>query len=264
MELLSEEYLPMTHVLMPALGLVAFILFIYLIRWIDSERLEAVSSSVQNFVVAASAIIAGLWAIYTFNALESREQALLDKENAIFAKEKAQTELNELRRQINETSSSTISLSTKFIPYKTPDPKSKTDMGLIVEVTITNKGNSKITYDLSESPLKIYKVEGSGDKLGYTELMNPVLYSKVAKLNQKDKKSIPLNKWVSLANSSRTLSYFVTVEDSSLYYVVFSSPGADEGDMTDEECGTIDKCNWFVSKYIYTDSVEESSKRLKN
>lgn len=264
MEILAEEYVPMTYAIMPVLGLVVFILLIYLIRQIDSDRLEAVSSSVQNFVVAASAIIAGLWAIYTFNALESREQAILDKDNAIVAKEKAQTELNELHRQINETSSSTINLSTKFIPYKTPDPKSKTDMGLIVEVTIINKGNSKITYDLRESPLKIYKVEGSGDKLGYTELMSPVLYSKVAKLNQKDEKSIPLNKWVSLANSSRTLSYFATVESSSLYYVVFSSPGADDANLTDEECGTIDKCNWFVSKFIYTDSVDNSSKRLKN
>ncbi|MFC3200871.1 hypothetical protein ACFOEW_03430 [Alteromonas oceani] len=217
-------------------------------RSFDVNRISSLSSTLQNIVLALSVVVAGVWTLYTFDALESKEQAIISKE-------KAEAELKEFRRQISETSSSTIEIKTKTIPYNSP--YDKTQKGLIIEVTITNKGNSKIEYDLKNSPLTIYKIDASQDKLGYTKLLKPSLYKNVAPLKQNEIKSKPLHKWVSLANSSRTLSYFVTVENASMYYIVFSSPEPldESSENNQEKCLTIDKCSWFVSKYVYIEDT---------
>jgi hypothetical protein len=232
----------MLYIVCTFLALFVALLFLYLVKRIDSGRLSELSTSVQNFAIALSAIIAGLWALYTFEALEARD-------NALIKTEEAQLQLQELKRQIAETSSSTIKLNTKVVDYDSPF--NNNDKGLIVDVTITNKGTSKITYDLSAVPLVVYKVDASDDKVGYSKKLEPTLFSKVAELGQSDTQSTPLTKWISLANSERTLSYFVTIDSNSLYYIVFSSPSADENENEQIECTTIDKCNWFVSKYIF-------------
>lgn len=236
----------MTYIWYAIISLALALLILYFIKRIDSGRLSEVTSSVQNVAIAASAVVAGLWALYTFEALKARD-------NAVIKTEEAQLQLQELKRQIAETSSSTIRLDTKPVRYKSPF--NNDDMGLIINVTITNKGSSKITYDLSSSPLVIYKVDASDDKLGYSKKLEPTLFSKVAEIGQNEYQSTPLTKWISLANSERTLSYFVTIDSNSLYYIVFSSPNANKEDKTELndtiECDTIDKCNWFVSKYIF-------------
>jgi hypothetical protein len=53
--------------------------------------------------------------------------------------------------------------------------------------------------------------------------METTLYSEVAEMNQDIIKSKPLNNWRSLTQSSRKLSYFVTVDANSLYNIIFSS-----------------------------------------
>jgi hypothetical protein len=211
-----------------------------------SPRLSELASAFQNFAVILSIIGTAAWAIYTFEALNQKDQAELKYE--------------ELQKKIRDTESTTIEISTSVVNYSPVNEDEH--KGLIIEVNIINKGSKRIEYDLTDKPLKVYKVEALGDKLGYTKLMQPTLYSKVAPLGQKDVLSTPLNKWISLTESSRKLSYFVTVEPNSLYYIVFSSSDSENehkpkeeinGNDTEVICDDIDKCKWFVSKYIFTD-----------
>jgi hypothetical protein len=208
---------------------------------IVSPRLSELAAAFQNITVVISILAAGLWAIYTFDALNQRQEAEL--------------KYRELQKKIEDTESSTIKLGATIVNYKSSVNNGQT--GLIIEVTITNKGTTRIEYDLSKSPLKIYKVEAQGDKMGYSTLLEPTLFSVVAPLGQKEIKSTPLQKWVSLTESSRTLSYFVTVDTESLYYIVFSSPNmkTDEKEVESSttKCSPEDDCMWFVSKYMYVE-----------
>jgi hypothetical protein len=212
-----------------------------------SPRLSEIASAFQNFTVIFSIIGTGAWAIYTFDALNQREEAEL--------------RYKDLQNKIRDTESTTINISTNVINYS-PITKDH-QKGLIIEVNIVNKGSKKIEYDLTNNPLKVYKIEAQGDELGYTELLQPTLYSEVAPLGQNNVLSTPLNKWISLTESSRSLSYFVTVEPDSLYYIVFSSPDTmkkeeltviDSDNEVDKTCTVIDECKWFVSKYVFTET----------
>lgn len=232
------------------IGLTLTIYKLYNSKKIESVRLSEILAAFQNFVVAASIVATGLWVIYTFDALNQKNDAEL--------------KYQELQKKIEDIQSSNIKLETKIINYQSHEKDPDTNLplretGLIIEVTITNKGNTKIEYDLSNKPLKVYKVSAKGDQMGYQYLLEPTLFSSVAAIDQDDKKSIPLSKWVSLTDSSRTLSYFVTIDADSLYYLVFSSPNMnDENKKSDTlksstKCNPKDDCKWFVSKYVYTE-----------
>jgi hypothetical protein len=205
---------------------------------IESPRLSEITASLQNVFIVFSIIATGTWVIYTFDALNQREEADL--------------KFKELQSKIKDTESSTIKIDSQTVDYKTDyDPNQK---GLIIEIEIVNKGNKRIIYDLTQKPLTVYKVLASNDQLGYTKKMEPTLYSEVAEMNQDIIKSKPLSNWISLTQSSRKLSYFVTVDANSLYYIVFSSKdfvNPNSVSSSDLNCANLDDCSWFVSKYVF-------------
>lgn len=201
-----------------------------------TTKLSEVSTSLQNIAIVASILGSALWVIHTFDILQQ--------------KDKAQAELKEIQERIQNTESSNISLSTTVVNYLGYDKKPNTK-GLIVDVKIKNQGKTKLTLDLSNSPLKIYQVEASGSQMGYTKLLEPVNYSKLAKLGSSDQ-STKLDRLISLTSSEKTLSYFVTVESDKMYYIVFSSKALNIDNLKEECSDTV--CNWFVSKYLFIGS----------
>jgi hypothetical protein len=205
----------------------------------ESEKHSHYASALQNIVIVISIICTGAWTIQTFGVLQQ--------------KEKASADLKELHKRINNTESTNISIKTQVVNY---DSVNDNKTGLIVEVTIKNQGKSKISFDLKDSPLKIYKVVAEGSKIGSTEVLTPKVYSELAQVTTSEAskpkgENIPLDRWISLSSSERTLSYFVTLEKSSMYYIVFSTKAL-EMDTLKKECEE-QSCNWFVSKYVYID-----------
>lgn len=210
----------------------------------DSEKHSHYASAFQNIIIVLSIICTGAWTIQTFDVLQQKERAAAD--------------LEELQERINNTESTNISISTQIVDYNS-EGNDKDEKGLIIDITIKNQGKSKISFDLSDYPLKIYTVAASGSKVGSKGVLTPKLYSSLAEVStynnvKTNGKNIPISRWISLASSERTLSYFVTLKSNEMYYIVFSSK-AKNIDTVKDECNA-DKCNWFVSKYIYVSSKQ--------
>lgn len=205
----------------------------------DSEKYSHYASAFQNIIIVLSIVCTGAWTIQTFDVLQQKERAAAD--------------LEELQERITNTESTNILINTQIVDYNS-EGNDNDEKGLIIDVTIKNQGKSKVSFDLSDSPLKVYTVAASGSKVGSKGVLTPKLYSSLAEVSTSDNvkangKNTPINRWISLASSERTLSYFVTLKPNEMYYIVFSST-AKNVDTVKDECNE-DKCNWFVSKYIY-------------
>ena len=248
------------------IGLIPLIIFcityIY-IRWRskcitndDSSKLSDYSTVLQNITIICSICIAGIWVLYSFNALKQRENAEIAYE--------------QLKEKINNTESTEISITHEIVPYQSSISEDKT-MGLIVNITIANKGISRMDFDFANSPVVIYKVESVQDKVGYSSELKPKLIKKPQELGTTES-PINIDTWASKINSKRTLSFFVTVEPDSLYYIVFSVPAtieqrndneSEQSDELVEKCNKDGKCNWFASKYVFIEKENTDDKRKK-
>ncbi|KHT48367.1 hypothetical protein RJ43_19295 [Alteromonas macleodii] len=229
-------------IVVAAVGLAFVTVRAYKNTHVDSNRALELSTTVQNIILACSLFATGFWVIYTYDVLEQRE--------------KAEVELKEIKRKIKDVESSNISISTEVVDYNVENDKDQT--GLIINVNIVNKGNTKNVYDLLPTPLKVYKVYAQGDEMGYEKLLTPTLYHHLGSVYDPNSESIPLESLDSLTYSSKTLSYFVTVDKKGLYYIVFSAKDPKTIESIEESDGTTsticpDKqvCDWFVSKFVF-------------
>lgn len=158
-----------------------------------------------------------------------------------------------------------LELSTEVVPYSDSLGLSKNvSKGLIVKVKITNMGNSSINFDLSKSPLKIYEVLSEDIKIGYTKLYEPQIFTELAQIGSKEKNT-PLDAFVSLISSERTLSYFTVLPANKMYYIVFKTEAGDLSNHEDSidkltsgkkdslKCDSDTKCKWFASKFIFVE-----------
>ncbi|WP_299795154.1 hypothetical protein [uncultured Shewanella sp.] len=226
-----------------ALVLVLLVLAVYIAvvkkLGAQGEKYSAFASAFQHLFVVISIIFTAAWTLQTFDVLNQ--------------KEKAEADLKELQERINNTESTNIIIDTQVVDYVVNKERER---GVIIDVTIKNQGKSKVSFDLSNSPLKIYQVEASGVKIGSKEVLKPKLYRDLAELGRggaKPKgKNVPIDRWISLASSERTLSYFVTLKESEMYYIVFSSKAIGMQSI-DAECHgeSESECDWFVSKYFF-------------
>ncbi|MBB1425396.1 hypothetical protein H5181_02845 [Shewanella sp. SG44-2] len=125
-------------------------------------------------------------------------------------------------------------------------------------------GNSSINFDLSKSPLKIYEVLSEDIKIGYTKLYEPQIFTELAQIGSKEKNT-PLDAFVSLISSERTLSYFTVLPANKMYYIVFKTEAGDLSNHEDSidkltsgkkdslKCDSDTKCKWFASKFIFVE-----------
>lgn len=195
---------------------------------IESHSIK--STAVLNFVSAVSIILAGAWTFSTFDLLHQRDIA--------------EEQYEELLRKSRNIESSKIALKTEIVNY---DFRKNGSKGLIINILLTNVGNSTIHFDLSKNPVTVYEVIAEGDKIGYTKTYKPNLYAQLAEIGTVEENT-PLDKFILLTSSERELSYFVSLPSDKLYYVVFSTENSNA-----EDCGK-EKCSWIVSNYIYVGS----------
>ena len=216
----------------------------------ESGKIADYATILQNLAVFISILVAGGWAGYTFDALKQKESAELV--------------YNQLKEKINNTESSDIKIDVEIVNYQSELAKNdERTKGLIINVTIANKGIKRIDFDLADLPLSVYKVKAYEDKLGYESKMTPKLIKTPYKLYDKDSTLVHLKQWSSMIDSKRTLSYFVTVAPESMYYIVFSTPVSFKkdnsiateipDDLLETKCSEDETCNWFASKYVYID-----------
>lgn len=214
--------------------LILIILVFVLLKKIPNDYSKA-SEALYNFVAAISIVVAGVWAISTFNILNQRDIA--------------QAQLTELKEKLKNVESSKIELSTEVVNYEgiNKDERSK---GLIVKIKIVNVGNTPIEFDVSKSSVKIYQMEAQGVEMGYSKLYEPQIISELAEIGG-DSESTPLTSFVSLTSSERILSYFAVLPKNKMYYIVFSTKPVDLKNDELTKCEELSGCKWFVSKYIY-------------
>lgn len=141
--------------------------------WDNHDKSNNFLSGIHYVVISLAIIIGGVWALYSFNALQMASNAELQLN-------KANEELKQIKEQIKGTDSSSIAINVTPL---------KTQLGMIVNVTIKNNGKRPLSFDTSKGAVIIYKVSANGDKVEQSESFMPNLYTVL-----RDKESDPESK----------------------------------------------------------------------
>lgn len=194
---------------------------------VHHEKSNNFFSGLSGLVTILAIVVGGLWTAYTFDLLHQAE--------------KAQQELIEIQERIKNTASSSIDLDIK----QTTNP----NLGLIIEVNLTNNGRSQLNYSLKDNPLKVYSVFVQGDKAGATSTYMPKPYKALAKMKSGGENILRESITV-LTGSKKTISYALTVDKPGLYYITFEADH-DNSVKVDESV------KWFASKYFEVTGVKK-------
>ncbi|ELM3616047.1 hypothetical protein RYR54_001683 [Aeromonas sobria] len=198
---------------------------------VHHEKSNNFFSGLSGLVTILAIIIGGIWTAYTFDLLHQAE--------------KAQQELIEIQERINNTASSSIDLSVS----QTTNP----ELGLIIEVNLTNNGRSKLHYSLKDNPLKVYRIHVEGDQVGSLHTYMPKPYKVLAAMNSGGK-SLTRESITVLTGSKKTISYAMTVDKPGLYYITFE---ADHDDTVKVD----ESVKWFASKYFEVKTEKSCDKK---
>lgn len=201
--------------------------------WDNHDKSNNFLSGIHYVVISLAIIIGGVWALYTFNALQMASNAELQLN-------KANEELKQIKEQIKGTDSSSISINVTPL---------KTQLGMIVNVTIKNNGKRPLSFDTSKGAVIIYKVSANGDKVEQSESFMPNLYTVLRdKEGDPESKSKSLSKTHVLIGAEKTLSYIVGLKKTGVYYITFRSTPDDNFDG--EELKNNKPVEWFASTYV--------------
>ncbi|MFQ2400719.1 hypothetical protein [Aeromonas dhakensis] len=187
---------------------------------VHHEKSNNFFTGLSGLVTILAIIIGGGWTAYTFDLLHQAE--------------KAQQELIEIQERIKNTASSSINLDVR----QTENP----ELGVVVEVNLTNNGRSQLHYSLKDNPLKVYSVIVQGDKVGAGKIYMPKPYKSLAKMKSGEKNKTRESITV-LTGAKKTISYVLTVDKPGLYYITFE---ADHDDSVKID----ENVKWFASKYF--------------
>lgn len=209
--------------------------------WDNHDKSNNFLSGIHYVVISLAIIIGGVWALYTFSALQMASNAELQLN-------KANEELKQIKEQIRGTDSSSIAINVTQL---------KTQLGMIINVTIKNNGKRPLSFDTSKGAVTIYKVCANGDKVEQSESFTPNLYTALRdKDNDPDSKSKSLSKTHVLIGAEKTLSYILGLKQTGVYYITFRSTPDDNFDG--EDLKNKKPVEWFASTY-----VEITSPKLK-
>ncbi|WP_225759711.1 hypothetical protein [Leclercia sp. Marseille-Q4284] len=201
--------------------------------WDNHDKSNNFLSGIHYVVISVAIIIGGVWALYTFNALQMASNAELQLN-------KANEELKQIKEQIKGTDSSSIAINVTPL---------KTQLGMIVNVTIKNNGKRPLSFDTSKGAVIIYKVSANGDKVEQSESFMPNLYTVLRdKEGDPESKSKSLSKTHVLIGAEKTLSYIVGLKKTGVYYITFRSTPDDNFDG--EDLKNNKPVEWFASTYV--------------
>ncbi|MFB0713574.1 hypothetical protein ACEU59_20805 [Buttiauxella noackiae] len=201
--------------------------------WDNHDKSNNVLSGLHYIVISLAIIIGGGWALYTFNALRMAS-------NAETQLAKTNEELNQIREQIKGTDSSSITINTTSL---------KTQLGLIINITIKNNGKRPLSFDTSKGAVTVYKIETNGDKVEQSQMFLPNLYTSIRdKKLAPDAKSKTLTKTHVLIGAEKTLSYVVGLSKPGIYYITFRS--TPDSNFEGDELKNTKPVEWFASSYI--------------
>lgn len=201
--------------------------------WDNHDKSNNFLSGIHYVVISVAIIIGGVWALYTFNALQMASNAELQLN-------KTNEELKQIKEQIKGTDSSSIAINVTPL---------KTQLGMIVNVTIKNNGKRPLSFDTSKGAVIIYKVSANGDKVEQSESFMPNLYTVLRdKEGDPESKSKSLSKTHVLIGAEKTLSYIVGLKKTGVYYITFRSTPDDNFDG--EDLKNNKPVEWFASTYV--------------
>lgn len=201
--------------------------------WDNHDKSNNFLSGIHYVVISLAIIIGGVWALYTFNALQMASNAELQLN-------KANEELKQIKEQIKGTDSSSIAID--IIPLKT-------QLGMIINITIKNNGKRPLSFDTSKGAITVYKVNADGDKVEQSASFTPILYTALRdKENDPASKSKSLSKTHVLIGAEKTLSYIVGLKKTGVYYITFRSIPDDNFDG--EDLKNNKPVEWFASAYV--------------
>lgn len=201
--------------------------------WDNHDKSNNFLSGIHYVVISVAIIIGGVWALYTFNALQMASNAELQLN-------KTNEELKQIKEQIKGTDSSSIAINVTPL---------KTQLGMIVNVTIKNNGKRPLSFDTSKGAVIIYKVSANGDKVEQSESFMPNLYTVLKdKEGDPESKSKSLSKTHVLIGAEKTLSYIVGLKKTGVYYITFRSTPDDNFDG--EDLKNNKPVEWFASTYV--------------
>jgi hypothetical protein len=109
----------------------------------DSERFQQLTSGLQNIVVTLAVLVGGIWTLYTFQTLKTREKAKLDLEIA------------EYRRAALD-----IAIKADYVD-QSQDPASGKSRFIAATVTLTNRGVVHADINVSGESLIVQRFENS-------------------------------------------------------------------------------------------------------
>ncbi|EAV5665471.1 hypothetical protein E5567_07935 [Salmonella enterica] len=203
-------------------------------KWLDNhDKSNNFLSGIHYIVISLAIIIGGAWALYTFNALQMASNAELQLK-------KANEELKQIKEQIKGTDSSSIAINVTPL---------KTQLGMIINVTIKNNGKRPLSFETSKGALTVYKVSANGDKVEQSQSFTPNLYTVLRdKENAPESKSKSLSKTHVLIGAEKTLSYIVGLNKPGVYYITFRSTPDDNFDG--DELKNKKPVEWFASSYV--------------
>ena len=92
--------------------------------WDNHDKSNNFLSGIHYIVISLAIIIGGVWALYTFNALQMASNAELQLQ-------KANEELKQIKEQIKGTDSSSIAINVTPL---------KTQLGMVIILPIKNNG----------------------------------------------------------------------------------------------------------------------------
>lgn len=189
-------------------------LAIYLVS--DATRFKDVAAGIQNLAVAMAVIVGGVWTVYTFSILGTREKAKAE----LFKQAVLQIEVDARQERIAGVSSPII--------------------GAVVK--ITNTGNRNTFLDFKEPPLSVTRIDfdNNGTAQPGFSRTQPHLFGA----------------WMVLRTGATVqFPYFLTVTEPGLYVVAFrvllTSEEKEESDKISEKTvQPADRVYWPGYAYI--------------
>lgn len=210
-------------------GLVAFIVvcvaIIHCISRAYSSTRSVNADDFNKIALAFGAILTVAWGFFTYGALEQRN--------------KAKAELADLETRIQDTQSTSFSITSDIIKgdgyyYLTPT------------VTIKNNSNRAIYISLKPDSLKITRVVAIGDTIKFLGEMSPEYYSSIT-----EKGSAPINEVTVPIGAERKLSYIVSTKYPGMYYISFTANAMNsEGEIINKDFAG-KPLKWFSASYVY-------------
>jgi hypothetical protein len=177
----------------------------------DHERFKNILDGIQSLVLCVAIVTGGGWTLYTFISTQQTTRALLERD-----KMRKEAEEAELQTGV------TVEIIAKQIKSVTPD-----QFGLLVTVTIRNKGDILLPIDLGDpkdptriEPLRISHIAQEGGKLYGDRQYSAFPYNNYVSKDDPSGNGF-MGSISLLPKIDHALEYYVEVNKTGLYNISF-------------------------------------------